>query len=266
MAVDRELRRRVADNLAAFMRGEITNSVYLERAEALWQWARDPKSGGVIDFVRDESGRDNYAAYVCGTACVLKDRSVEGTVSVSRDTWEQMRRTLAFLETEFELEDAGTRRRPGWPVRALLALIAVLLGWSAILYAILGPGIWLAIFIWLSAGPAGMIVGLVWGTRREENADPFERVDQWRKHEHLTGRFNLPAYDAGRHHARRTYAWRECIRESLLDVRSWPLLPIVALLVVYAVVLGPIVVAANFGGTPERVYVVAGDDAPDQRR
>jgi|GEM_PF-4638735 len=112
MPIDRTTRRKAAEHLARFMRGEITSKAY---ANAGAKMLRDSPT---------LPADDPTAAEAACTLWRLDLKAADHTVAVSRETWEHMSRVLALLESdlvECRLQ-TGTRRACG--LGAFLIIVA----------------------------------------------------------------------------------------------------------------------------------------------
>lgn len=272
MAVNRALRTQVAENLAAFMRGEITNFECFRRGEALYQahaglLAAAPASAPAID---EEKDVDDHALQVAVMLHLPKDRQSEGTISVSRETWEQMRRELAFMETDLEIVITENSRPAGCCPRVLLLTLLMCGILATALYPVLGLGFWFFAVLWISVFPVGFLAAWLSYCPAGDVAAPFDSVEQWEAHKALTERFALPEYDPAVHCYRKRWLWHRALRDTLSDPRAWLVLlasPLLVVLVGALLLLPGPFAAFSFIGLNESHYaaVVATQTADENR-
>lgn len=197
MTIHRDYRREVADNLAAFMRSEITNKQYLHLGFKQTQ----------IDDNKDITARN----WCC--VCWWHPKAEEHFISVQLDVWEHMCRVLAFLETDMEMSSIPPAdRMPLKHVKKIDDFTGFFkaIGTTIVLSVLYGLsfGINFGLFIvaWIGFGVSALIIG---GKRNAERLQkrsqdinsyaPFSDKEQWEAHRHLLARFNLPIYDPNIH-------------------------------------------------------------------
>ena len=188
MAIHRELRRQLADDLAALMRREITLGQYNAQHAEL-----EKHHGG-------EMGADPGAVYV---NWVLVELDSTGKISVDEAAWRNMQRILAFLESD--LEARWHEADYGWavPPRITVALATLMIALVAACYAIMGMSLGLLISAWVSTGLVGTFGHelLSRQRRRREWPDTLGEYleSNWETYAHLLERFELPSYDQAIH-------------------------------------------------------------------
>jgi hypothetical protein len=194
MSINREQRRKVANNLAALMRGEITDDEYLKRGAAIKK------------EIEKSDSPDKFAAYNADfgwTVCISED----GKPDSGKDNWSRMLCRLAFLESDLDLkpEDSTTRPNPRrWALLPLILLFAVVTASACWLHhSTYGWNWWMLITAWVTPGAtAGLILAIRNSydhLRKEKPAPstdsfhPFSNEQQFKEHSHLLKRFTLPA-------------------------------------------------------------------------
>lgn len=186
MVVNREFRHEVANNLAAFIRGEITNEEMLNRGAEL----RD----------RFSDNADEVAKRLCLTV-FWDPKAAEHRISVDQEGWDVLVRWLAFLESpltkpyEAEIPSRGVR----WRVRLLAGTLPMLLVTA---YVLIRGWDWGAFAVgWASFAPLAILSNMRVRDDKQMLAtySPFENEADWLAHRHLTERFDLPEYDPAIH-------------------------------------------------------------------
>ena len=181
--VDPAARRALADLIAAYLRGEIITSVFSTRCNAFLDKTADPDIPEIV-----------LALQYC-----IEDRLML-PMWLSEDQWQVFRRLIAYLNTDHRL----TPRVFRVPLKQQLAADGVLVLWvGALLTALLVEHTLAGLAAWI-------LIGLLWqGLRRtvcvpeREYAPiaayvPFRSAADWREHESILERYNLPPYDPGR--------------------------------------------------------------------
>lgn len=182
--VDRAARDRLADVLAAYMRGEVDN------------FALDDACGASCP------GRDPGCRRTAAALWYFYDDLKPHRCYGSAEQWEMLRRMLAFLRSDLDTWHV----RVGWRLfhaRQLLGLLSL----TAVVGAIaLFWREWelLALFAWLvgaviqfSAFRLSARRGQPACQREEASWFPFPTEEDWLRHEPLLEAERLPAYDAG---------------------------------------------------------------------
>jgi len=187
MSINRKQRRKVADNLAAFMRGEITCEQYLDHGLQ------------IRIAIKNSNNPDKFALYNAAFEW-MNTLGHDTIISTDETTWQAMCRRLAFLESDLEMKREGHDVMPGLGVWGVLACIVAVTCLGCLYYACLGVGLGLFLVLW-----AG--IGLVAGLARDIHArlhsrkkpsdpfHPFNNEQQFDKHRHLLDHFRLPTYD-----------------------------------------------------------------------
>ena len=191
MAINREQRGKVADNLAAFMRGEITDAEYLDRGRQ------------ILDEIKRSNTPDTFALY---NACFewMNPSGGDHTLRADETTWNAMRCRLAFLASDLEMKREGHDPIPGAGIWAVLGSITVVILLVYLHVVWIGLGMGAGIFcssFWCGAGFGAALAidihaRLCFRKRRPDPFHPFNDATQFREHQHLLERFNLPTYDA----------------------------------------------------------------------
>ena len=132
----------------------MTSTEYLKRALEF---------GSLPDIHRD----DRVVARALATYWWEDPKAEDHTIAVSRETWQEMERTLAFLESDLVLQEAPDKRvpvcEPFDTAIFLLASIALVLIDCATL-----QGLWMIFAAWVGVGIVGIAVrGFVPATTRE---------------------------------------------------------------------------------------------------
>lgn len=198
--VCREARDHVADDIASFMRGEITRRVLFTRLDE--QADRATKSDvtdryllGFLEWWRWNIGR-----------------------SLSHSAWNELARELTFLKSDLEERTfpAVHHRLPDLDrevmvTRCLAACLAIAAGVSLVV------GWWLAISAWIMS----FVAFHIWSWRSERSCRasglevrhgyfPFADRDDWQAHESLVDAFRLPPYENSVHARREgVRRWQE---------------------------------------------------------
>jgi hypothetical protein len=234
VGIDRERRRRAAEALAAFMRGEITSAEYQS----------------AFDGDDWEAAREDDRLLLYARSMWWRPHAEEHTVSVSEDVWGRMRRVLALLASDLEEREevSGLELTFGW--RLTLVAGVVLAGLVALAVWQLGalglvalPLVALVLLLVLKPltgkriTPSGRRGGMKMSEWSRKVA-PFETEAQWLAHEHLLERFGLPAYDAAIHHR----PVEEVERRTRWGERLLALLSAVGALLLFVVVVGFVMV------------------------
>lgn len=243
----REERRRSAELLAAYMRGEITSSEYLDKLPKDWVFSDDDGRPTAEARVRNvEPLEHNPAEWV-------DLKAEEHRVAATPEIWERMRRELAFLESDLVVEERELGRRAPYGARA----VAVFIGASALLATVsllVLPLAWALATAWFGIGLVGYGVravcwrwpALVGGSppgTQERPFEPFNNEEQWRAHEHRVEPFQIPAYDAARLN-RRVPRRKVGLWQNALGVLIC--VPVVAIMLVFAALTLPFQAAAGF--------------------
>ncbi len=232
MAINREARRQVADSLAAYMRGELTNVQLFDTL---------PNVGVSSDIILT----------MAQSAVALENpKAEEHTVSVSQPTWNYLERLLAALESELSFSTISERRVSTTSTLMLVALIAFVACSMVICSRAIENSVWGLALGWSMGGVCPWIVfaicsGLVCSHDDAESSHaPFESNEQWWAHRHLVTRFKLPQYDAAAHH--RPVKQRARQRLNLKVYLILALCGLVApLLLAFFLVQAPIMLAIN---------------------
>ena len=188
--IDRQFRHAIAENLASYMRGEITTGDYLEQIR-------------VLLGRRYHESSDAAAKSLCALA-FFPPKARNHRISVDKDTWELMVRQLAFLESS--LTDVAQADVPFRHVRLWVRLLAGLTPIAAVVA-----------YCWWVQGIDGVTLGLGWlsfaplaflhNVKVRDDANmpvapfgPFPSENEWLSHRHLAECFGIPLYDASVHH------------------------------------------------------------------
>lgn len=169
------------------MRGEIRSFAFDDKL-----WAIDGRTS------------DQGLGRLCHGLWTTYDDVCDHVISVPRETWENLRRCLAVLETDLEFVEVKHVSRPkdrAWAALGLAALAA-----AAVL------SFWIK--QWLVLASVWAVLSIVWvvvqvsrtchqsceNLPAEFDFAPFRSESQWRTYEPLVARFDLPAYDPAKCH------------------------------------------------------------------
>lgn len=191
---ERDARRRLADELARFMRGEITFSTAAEH------WGELRKLAGPDALTSLPGGPLELAAH---------HKAADATISASAAEWEKLKRTLAFLESDLRLNRVVNAER-GPSKLLLLPIVCAALLVAAVWGLLFGWGLGALAAGWIATGVVVLVVA-----RRARGAGrrppsragefewyPFNDEQQWLAHTDLLQRFTLPAYSTAIHDRR----------------------------------------------------------------
>ena len=251
MAVHTEMRREIVENLAAFMRGEITRAAFAERVNQLLEIYDAPTRQPGAACTLNESPRDDDAACLCGQQLLhTKSGSERATIKVNAASWEALRQILAFLQTDLETQPSDCTRivEARWDIVLWgLALTAAVV---AGLCFVIGLHLWLLAIAWILFPPLTLLVSYFCEKDANDLWNPFDDDQQWREHEHLVERLNLPAYSPARHRTHWIADAGRCLGKTVWNFRAILFIPMVAvavvLLLAYLLVTGPIWAVKGF--------------------
>jgi hypothetical protein len=184
---DRIARDEVASTLASYLRGEIDNLEFHQRLHAL----------ETVDHTVSDIRFGLWFVY---------DDFVSHPVSVSREGWDQLRRTVAFLRSDLVFsrvtDSKASERSKSSRVRGIAVLSAMIvagfIAWKMTWLGLLLPG--------LVEGP--LVLMDMWRDRRKPSRDdqpmkatffPFDCERDWIAHAHLLESDRLPDYDPDLH-------------------------------------------------------------------
>lgn len=194
MSINREQRRKVADNLAALMRWKIADSEYLARGRK------------IFEEIERSDKPDKFALYNAAFEW-MNPPDGDHTLSTDDTTWKAMCSRLAFLESDLEMKREGYDTVRGSDIWAVLASIigVIVVGYSYATWIGLGVGAgFVCSSLWCAAGfGAALAINIhaQLNLRKESchHFHPFNDEQQFREYQRLLDRFNLPAYDSTKH-------------------------------------------------------------------
>ncbi len=100
MAVDRKARDDLRSVLVRYMAGEIRSFGFDER---------------ISPYHRAKATSDDSVREISRALWLIYDGLIDHPISVTAEGWAALRRTLAFLQTDLEIEE--TQERAAWPFR-----------------------------------------------------------------------------------------------------------------------------------------------------
>ena len=223
------------------MRGEMTHMEYMERAKHF---------GNHIDLDRD----DLVVVHALWTLWWDDPKVEEHKIAVRPERWQEMERTLAFLES-----DLIQRRvvQEGLNVWMRVRIVALFLTLSVLLLLVARlwlSSYWLFAAMWIGMGVIGALIGGLsarWQSSRRAEVNkfaPFRDEAQWQAHQHRLQRFALPAYDPAVHGqmpSRPRLSAKEWTKQIVYTV------PAALVLAVMAAIVAPIGVFAIMSESPE---------------
>lgn len=187
MAINREQRRKVADNLAAFMRGEISDNEYLDRGQE------------IHEEIKNSDQPDKFALYNAAFEW-MNPPGGDHTLSTDETTWKAMCCRLAFLESDLEMKREGYEDTPGPGTRGLLVAVVIASVAVGLYYSWFGANIGMYFTLWAGIG-IGVRVALEINARMSfkkqppDRFHPFNDEQQFEEQRHLLDRHKLPVYD-----------------------------------------------------------------------
>ena len=207
MSVDREARDRLADALAAFMRGDIDRRQYRAIAD------HPPKGDYTVAY---------YAFMTTGDS-----DKISGPVCVTEDGWNALVRCIAFLRSDLQLE------RP----HRFSLLLTLFLCYVAVIVAIVRAEwdhaarlaeFWCVLSIgWFFAARVIQLFKQHRPEGKRNLFDPFVDEAEWLRFKPLSDASNIPEFDAQKHGIAESRLLRWLIRPCLAVATAiW--LPLIA--------------------------------------
>jgi len=202
MPVSRENREVVANALAAFLRGEMSEDAFRNRLNSIWVG------------LDQNAVQDDYLSHLCG---LLLTKTLVDLSALSEPAWRQLVRDLAFLKSDLEPTRPASPPAddPDFSAQVRMAR------WHVLGLAV-SFGLGLVVGWWLPA--VCCVVSFVsyatWEWRQDKARDkerfkqwakelafaPFECEEDWLAHKRLLEPSHLPEYDPAIHWRPRTFS------------------------------------------------------------
>jgi len=185
--IDRPARDALAAVILAYMRGEIQSTEFDRR-----KWEEPPLA----------ETTDASVEMLCYDTWLIHDDLIDHPLSVPRETWDWLRRVVAFLRTDLRLTTVETY---AWHPKQLVGLLGLLAIAGGAALGLLWSAWWPLAAAWVAAGSVGYFYGQLRQPQPSAAVQelgrwaPFRSRAEWESRQHLVGPGELPDYDPALH-------------------------------------------------------------------